>query len=89
MEQNLQNLQLTVSIWKIIPTCCHRNKGEVEYILKVIYEVWELTREMLCNRVISCVCIKIRDLNFIVCHGIVHVAYRNMRSFHSCFNFHS
>ena len=32
MEQNLQNLQLPVSIWKIIPTCCHRNKGEVEYI---------------------------------------------------------
>ena len=27
-----QNLQLPVSIWKIIPTCCHRNKGEVEYI---------------------------------------------------------
>ena len=20
------------SIWKIIPTCCHKNKGEVEYI---------------------------------------------------------
>ena len=32
MEQNLQNLQLPVSIWKIIPTCYHRNKGEVEYI---------------------------------------------------------
>ena len=32
MEQNLQNLQLPVSIWKIVPTCCHRNKGEVEYI---------------------------------------------------------
>ena len=28
-----QNLQLPVSIWKIIPTCYHRNKGEVEYIL--------------------------------------------------------
>ena len=27
-----QNLQLPVSIRKIIPTCCHRNKGEVEYI---------------------------------------------------------
>ena len=32
MEQNLQNLQLPVGIWKIIPTCYQRNKGEVEYI---------------------------------------------------------
>ena len=27
-----QNLQLPVSVWKIIPTCYHRNKGEVENI---------------------------------------------------------
>ena len=27
-----QNLQLPVSIWKIIHTCCHSNKGEVENI---------------------------------------------------------
>ena len=27
-----QNLQLPVSIWKVIPTCYHRNKGEV-YII--------------------------------------------------------
>ena len=37
MEQNLQNVQLPVSIWKIIPTCYHRNKGEVEYIYICIY----------------------------------------------------
>ena len=27
-----QNLQLPVSIWKAIPTCYYRNKGEVENI---------------------------------------------------------
>ena len=32
MEQNLQILQLPVSIRKINPTCWHRNKGKVEYI---------------------------------------------------------
>ena len=32
MDQNLQNLQLPV---RIIPTCYHRNKGEVEYILGI------------------------------------------------------
>ena len=26
-------------IWKIIPTCCHRNKGEVEYITVYAEEV--------------------------------------------------
>ena len=31
-----QNLQLPVSIWKTMPTCCHRNKGEVEYIITII-----------------------------------------------------
>ena len=31
-----QNLQLSVSIWKIIPTCYRRNKGEVENISELI-----------------------------------------------------
>ena len=26
-----QNLQLPVNLWKIMPTCYHRNKGEVAY----------------------------------------------------------
>ena len=34
MKQN----QLLVSIWKIIPTCYYRNKGEVENII-----IWLLT----------------------------------------------
>ena len=34
MKQNLQNLQLPVSIWKIILTCYHRNKDKVrEYLV--------------------------------------------------------
>ena len=38
-----QNLQLHVSKWKIIPTCCHRNKGEVEYILGNFLKRWDVT----------------------------------------------
>ena len=36
MEPNLQNLQLPVSIWKIILTCYHRNKGEEENMYGII-----------------------------------------------------
>ena len=32
-------VQLPVSIWKIIPTRCHRNKGEVEYIWTYLQQV--------------------------------------------------
>ena len=37
MEQNLQNLQLPVNVWKITPTCYHRNKGKVEHTHVLLY----------------------------------------------------
>ena len=35
-----QNLQLPVSIWKILPSCYYRNEGEVENIVQWLVHIY-------------------------------------------------